>query len=68
MLRRTWSPLTVLYSLSVAAEECAIETEDEDDEDDESADEEDLATKIAILERLRGRRGRPLTNSACALA
>lgn len=28
-----------------------------DEDDDASADEEDLATKIAILERLRGRRG-----------
>lgn len=38
--------------------EFALETGHEDD-DDECADEEDLSTKIAILERLRGRRGRP---------
>lgn len=36
--------------------EYALETEHGVD-DEESADEEDLSSKIAILERLRGRRG-----------
>jgi hypothetical protein len=51
-------PLTLPYTRRDDAE-FALETGQEDDNDDTSADEEDLSTKIAILERLRGRRGKP---------